>query len=444
MLLIKDDYPQHQHWVMTVIVLIACADQRGCLNQRLTGLWPWARIPQMRTYLAQRYFPVRPLLLALCLVASVVMARDSLALPDLRPEIANISVRLNQTVDPRDVAEGCAGATEGRTLLSFDHTAWNDGPSDLSLGDPLCPDCETEGIPVCGNPLFECSASGGHNHAHLRNFSAYTVTQAGQSTVVERGHKEGFCLVNSTCNPDVTPPADNLMCNFLAAGCADVYLSGLGCQYVDITDLEPGSYVLRVELNPLRSIEETSYDNNIVTAPFRICKAQRDIVLTIGRANPADNFRRSLELVGSLTTRTKDFNPILNGFSFDLRLDNYSVLNPFGPVSLPAGRRGCLPQEGWRKVRRDEWIYRNDSGYDQTCQSSIGGLIKSLSVKRVGRTLHLTIRGRVDLFMVPRQPTSASFAVIDRSSNIDNQTCQQSNMVRCRHIGVNESILRCD
>jgi hypothetical protein len=68
-------------------------------------------------------------------------------------------------------------ATDNRTLLAFDHAAWNDGPGDLSLGDPGCPDCESVPNPVCSNPLFECSLAGGQNYAHLKNFSDYSVTK---------------------------------------------------------------------------------------------------------------------------------------------------------------------------------------------------------------------------------------------------------------------------
>ncbi len=61
-------------------------------------------------------------------------------------------------------------------------------------------------------------------------------------------------MVNSMCRPDVTPPAGGGGCNQLSAGCADFYGSGLGCQYVGVTNLPAGSYTLRVELNPLRFI----------------------------------------------------------------------------------------------------------------------------------------------------------------------------------------------
>lgn len=45
---------------------------------------------------------------------------------------------------------------------------------------------------------------------------------------------------------------------------ADNYESGLDCQWIDITDLQPGHYKLRAAVNIHRSLAEVSYDNNIM------------------------------------------------------------------------------------------------------------------------------------------------------------------------------------
>ena len=47
-----------------------------------------------------------------------------------------------------------------------------------------------------------------------------------------------------------------------AKGWVDSYQWGLECSWVDITDLTPGKYVLEIAVNPGRSFQEISFDNN--------------------------------------------------------------------------------------------------------------------------------------------------------------------------------------
>lgn len=346
--------------------------------------------------------------------------------PDLRPEISNVTIRVGQTVSDGDVVEGCASSTTGRTLLAFDHLAWNEGPGDISLGDPGCPDCDTTYVPVCTNPLFECSAAHGHNHAHLKNFSAYTVNKRGHSSVEVRGHKEGFCLVNSICNPGVTPPPGG-SCNQLAAGCADSYPSGLGCQYVDITRLRPGKYTLRVELNPLRTITEASYDNNVQTYDFEVCKRTPSrVAVTLGAGV---NGKRPFTVEGVMTFQSssvlKDFNPIEDGLSPSLVFADRVALASY--TNLPPGARGsgCFPNDGWRKIGVDKWEFRSDSELDAGCFSNVTFGVHSAVVEKKGKVLRVTLRGKLPSNVTPPLPPSATFSVtwLGAPDSVNNQTC---------------------
>ncbi len=350
--------------------------------------------------------------------------------PDLRPEISNVTIRTNETVGEADVAEGCAAATTKRTLIGFDHYAWNDGPANLTLGDPGCPDCSTPPPPICTNPLFECSLAGGHGHAHLKNFSSYTVTKKGSPTVILRGHKEGFCLVDSFCNPGIQPGSSG-SCNNLTAGCADIYGNGYGCQYVDITGLSHGEYTLHVELNPLRTITELSYDNNEVTSDFKICKKQgglSTLQVEIGLPTAQYPTKRPITISGVIEhgspTVLKSFNPIKDGFTIKLSLDNYTVLSN---VSLPSGAvgSGCFPTDGWTKLGKGQWSYRNDFEYDPSCSYPATQGLHVAQLRKVGKKLFFTIRGRVDVTSVPARPSSgrASFSWAGSSTDVTNETC---------------------
>jgi len=189
-------------------------------------------------------------------------------LPDLRPEIVNWNIQFGASVDPGDVAEGCAESTSGVDLLRFGVRVRNSGTADLFFGDPQCPDCATNPLAACVNPNFTCSPAQGHNHAHYSNYARYELLDPDSQAVVI-GHKQGFCLLDSECsNPRYTCGNQGI-----TAGCADVYGSTLGCQYLDITGVPPGNYSLRVTVDPFVRIPELSESNNVVSTAVTIPNA---------------------------------------------------------------------------------------------------------------------------------------------------------------------------
>jgi CDP-diacylglycerol--glycerol-3-phosphate 3-phosphatidyltransferase len=203
-----------------------------------------------------------------CLGLPVTAAAQSL--PDLRPEVANIHVELNQSVAAGDVAEGCATATTGRDLVRLDLITRNDGPGDVNIGDPMCPNCFDHPNEVCTNPDFICSPAGGHNHPHYQNFLRYEIVD-GLGTVVASGGKRSFCLAESSCDPG---SVGGHSCSYqgLNAHCEDLYPYYLGCQYVDVTDLADGSYSLRVTVDPLNRFAEADELNNVIDTPVELLR----------------------------------------------------------------------------------------------------------------------------------------------------------------------------
>lgn len=201
----------------------------------------------------------------LLLVASVAGAAPASAMPDLVPEIASLSVAQSASVDPGDVAEGCAGAETGRHLVRFGTRVRNEGSSDLVLGAPGCPDCATNPGAACTNPLFECSES--HGHPHFHGFIRAELLDAG-GAVAATGHKHGFCLLDLECATPVYTCGNQ----GISAGCADVYVEGLPCQYIDITDqgLPQGLYTLRVTVDADEQLAEADEGNNVVTRPVAL------------------------------------------------------------------------------------------------------------------------------------------------------------------------------
>jgi lysyl oxidase len=49
-----------------------------------------------------------------------------------------------------------------------------------------------------------------------------------------------------------------------------VYGNSLDCQWIDVTGLPSGNYQLSVSVNPSRTFEEVSFDNNVTTVPVTL------------------------------------------------------------------------------------------------------------------------------------------------------------------------------
>lgn len=184
--------------------------------------------------------------------------------PDLVPTLGDISVAYNSSVPSGDVIEGCAGSTTGNNLLRFSAYIANQGTADISLGDPGCPNCDANPLVTCANPAFVCSPAGGHNHGHYSNYAIYELIDS-TTAIVATGHKQGFCLRDNSCAAGISPKF-GCANQGISAGCSDVYDATLGCQYIDITGVAPGTYTLRVRVDPFNRFPESNEANNDATA----------------------------------------------------------------------------------------------------------------------------------------------------------------------------------
>lgn len=202
---------------------------------------------------------------------------------------------------PNDCAvlEGMAVAGT-RKMLLFNTQTNNLGPGRLDLGDPADhPD------------WFEFSMC--HGHYHIKDYADYRLwTPAGYAqwrdlraahpdlcaqevlaadpllaTQVVRGNKLGLCFYDvlemgtyyggaSQICPRTLDPRTYVSCDFVGLGVcwADIYEGGLygyiDGQWIDVTDVPDGDYILENESNATRLIEEEDYTNNSAAVRLRI------------------------------------------------------------------------------------------------------------------------------------------------------------------------------
>jgi hypothetical protein len=159
------------------------------------------------------------------------------------------------------IFEGCVAAPGNRTLLRFDTATPNIGTGDLVLGAP-----QTD------TACFVYSSC--HNHYHFQNYAQYVLYATDGTTVVATGHKQAFCLEDVGPAPGVNAPAPSsyFTCSNqgIHRGYQDIYGSGLDCQWIDVTGVPPGNYILSVTVNFAHVVAELDYSNNEVRVPVTI------------------------------------------------------------------------------------------------------------------------------------------------------------------------------
>lgn len=120
-------------------------------------------------------------------------------------------------------------------------------------------------------------------------FATFNVYNSTGHRVAE-GHKASFCLEDNQCMPDVKPKYAcanfgdqgthapiRKCCNTFNAifillhskgitvNCSDIYRYNIDCQWVDITEMEIGTYTIKISINPEFKVGEMSFENNAAT-----------------------------------------------------------------------------------------------------------------------------------------------------------------------------------
>jgi hypothetical protein len=125
------------------------------------------------------------------------------------------------------LVENCINATGWRRLLQFDATVHNLGGVALHIGPVQSENATTN--------LFQYNAC--HDHFHFSYYGSFLFGEGGLAT----GSKQAFCVESTGrfSNNEWSPLTHPYSCRFqgVQAGWVDEYISGLDCQWIDITNV---------------------------------------------------------------------------------------------------------------------------------------------------------------------------------------------------------------
>ncbi|MFZ8836344.1 MAG: lysyl oxidase family protein [Flavobacteriales bacterium] len=254
------------------------------------------------------------------------------------------------------IEEGCLNGYGDRELVRFTTHIQNIGELDYYIGVPSQE----------GNNQFEWGDC--HNHWHHQGYAKYDLfTLGGQ--LIPIGFKNGFCVMDLECSGGGTGQygCGNMG---ISAGCGDIYGSGLSCQWIDVTEVNDGTYYLVVRANydfipDALGRAEISYENNHAAVCINLDRSSGELVVeTVEGCEPFD------DCMGvSFGTAVTDCNGDCNGTALMGDLDNNGEQDFADAVAYVEHILGddieALP---CTDIDQDDEITVSDAAYMALCQ----------------------------------------------------------------------------
>lgn len=159
------------------------------------------------------------------------------------------------------VAESCLNGYGQRTVINFDTYIKNIGDLDYYIGGP-------------SSHPGQFTTNNCHGHAHYEGYAEYRLYKPnGQAIPI--GFKNGFCVLDYDGCPDGGTAKYSCGNMGISKQCGDIYSAGLDCQWIDITDVDTGNYVMAAKVNWDQSADalghfEKNYTNNWAQACIKI------------------------------------------------------------------------------------------------------------------------------------------------------------------------------
>ncbi len=167
------------------------------------------------------------------------------------------------------VIEGAVGDTGYRRILRFDTVVMNGGDGDLIIGDRSDPN-----NPYAAFFVFAPC----HGHYHISNFSVYELLNS--SGTVVAGHKQGFCFEDSFKYGGGKSNGYSCASQGITSGWGDWYYKQLTGQWIDITGVPEGDYIVRVTIN-LAGIFDEGQNRypNVVQTPIHVPSPRKKVAI---------------------------------------------------------------------------------------------------------------------------------------------------------------------
>lgn len=138
-------------------------------------------------------------------------------------------------------------------------------------------------VPSAATMFF---AGDGHNHWHVRDLQEFTIASTNdRAKVLRRGAKSGFCFWDNYRYGSTAPayyhPSTTSACAMrtdgtvpmgLSVGWGDEYPSSIAFQYIDISGLPNGDYVVTLKADLAGEFMEADDENNTAWAEIRITR----------------------------------------------------------------------------------------------------------------------------------------------------------------------------
>jgi Lysyl oxidase len=196
----------------------------------------------------------------------------------------------------------------GRARLGFESAASNFGAGPLVVQGHRRPGASTmaavQEIALADGGAAEVEGVGrlryvvssDHDHWHFLPFMRYELRPTGRPGAVLRDRKTGFCLGDrfdaETALPNKPDSARFIsrcgrgsrgrlgVRQGISVGYGDDYKATLEGQFVDVTGLPAGLYVLVHRVNEGRRLQESSYDNNASSTLVRLERVAGNLVVS--------------------------------------------------------------------------------------------------------------------------------------------------------------------